>query len=206
MVGAFYDRVMTALGNKDEYCVVLSIGTNRSQASMMGNHEIPKNFHIANFVPQLAILPLADVFITHVGNNSLHEAFFWGCPMLCVPVFGDQHPNAAAVERMGAGIHLASPFAPNPSPNLDHVTVAVLQQALERILVTQRTEIRTACVGIRQEMLVQHEAFHKQAWQEMEAFIEKQTAASHELSKEVPAAMSDVVSEKLLHHSNHLEG
>jgi UDP-N-acetylglucosamine:LPS N-acetylglucosamine transferase len=159
---------MAALGNKEDYCVVLSIGTNRDISSM---NNIPQNFHIANHVPQLAILQLADVFITHVGNNSLHEAFFWGCPMLCIPVFGDQHPNAASVEQMGAGIQIPSPFAPNPSPNLDHVTVEALKDALDNILVSQAEQIRTSCVKIRAEMLQQYKCFHSTAMGKIESFV-----------------------------------
>ena len=67
---------------------------------------------LANDVPQIPLLGMAGLFATHCCNNSIYEAFFLGCTMLCVPVFGDQQPNATAIMDSGVGMQIASPFAP----------------------------------------------------------------------------------------------
>ena len=54
-------------------------------------------------VPQVALLEHTDVFVSHVGANSMHEALFHGVPLVCVPFFGDQPLNARRVVAAGAG-------------------------------------------------------------------------------------------------------
>lgn len=173
MVGSFYKRVLACFGNKPSVCLVLSIGTNRSIIDL---GDVPANVHVANHVPQLAILKLADVFMTHCGNNGVHEAFYFGCPMLCIPVFGDQHPNAASIERMQAGVQIASPFCPDPSPNLDHVTTEAMRDGVNQIL--ESKDIRKACKDIRHMMMSQHKLFHEKALEDMESFIAAETQRS----------------------------
>ena len=104
----------------------------------------------------------------------MHEAFFLGCPMLCIPVFGDQHQNAATVQKLGAGVQIPSPFCPNPSPHLDHVTSEILCEQLHQVLVVNKDAIRSSCQKIRTEMQKRHAYYHSKAMIEMEAFIDKE--------------------------------
>ena len=55
-------------------------------------------------VPQTAVLAHTDVFVTHAGANSMHEALSYGVPLVCTPHFGDQPQNAARVVAEGAGV------------------------------------------------------------------------------------------------------
>ncbi len=65
------------------------------------------------YVDQWHVLDEADLFITHQGINSTHEAIFNCVPMLSYPFFGDQPSLAAKCEQFGLSIRLSDfPRAP----------------------------------------------------------------------------------------------
>ncbi|MGZ4138125.1 MAG: glycosyltransferase, partial [Actinomycetota bacterium] len=53
-----------------------------------------------------AILPIVDLVITHGGNNTVTESWFYGKPMIVLPVFWDQYDNAQRVDELGLGVRL----------------------------------------------------------------------------------------------------
>ena len=168
MVADFYRNVFSFLGDKSEYACIVSIGQNRSIEDM---GTIPSNFFVRQRIPQVLLLAAhADAFITHCGNNGVHESLYTGTPMLCVPVFGDQHPNADTICRLKLGVQIASPFAPAPSPNLDHITAENLCTKLIEVL--GDGSIRDACEKYKGMMQKQHEYFHSQAVGDMENYIQ----------------------------------
>ena len=64
---------------------------------------IPPNIHIYPSVPQIEVLKISDVFVTHGGMNSVSEALVYGVPMVVIPFVSDQPVNAQCVEKIGAG-------------------------------------------------------------------------------------------------------
>ncbi|RWR99561.1 UDP-glycosyltransferase 203B3-like protein, partial [Dinothrombium tinctorium] len=57
-------------------------------------YELANNMWGQPFLPQLEVLPLVDLVITHGGNNTFIETLYFGKPMIVMPIFGDQPDNA----------------------------------------------------------------------------------------------------------------
>ena len=57
-------------------------------------------------VPQTKVLPKVDLVITHGGNNTVIESFYFGKPMIVMPLYVDQFDNAQRVQEKGFGIRL----------------------------------------------------------------------------------------------------
>lgn len=101
-VSGIYKNCFKAFENTN-YQVVLSIG-NKLTMEELG--DIPDNFIVRHYVPQLEILKRADAFITHGGANSIHEGLCFNVPLVVVPQSFDQFMGAIAVENAGAGIYI----------------------------------------------------------------------------------------------------
>ena len=60
-------------------------------------------------VPQIRILPLVDLLINHGSTHTVTERFYFGKPMIVIPLFGDQYHYAQRKQEKGLGIRL-DPF------------------------------------------------------------------------------------------------
>ncbi len=96
--------------------------------------ELAPNMHGAEFLPQASVLPLADLVITHGGNNTTTESLHFGKPMIILPLFWDQHDNAQRMEERGLGVRL-DPY---------EFTDAQLHGALARLLGDEALRARLA--------------------------------------------------------------
>jgi UDP:flavonoid glycosyltransferase YjiC (YdhE family) len=88
---------------------VLSHSRHRVVVSKGPQHaefELADNMWGAEFLPQPALLPRADVVITHAGNNTTTECFHFGKPMVALPLFWDQYDNAQRMHETEFGIRL----------------------------------------------------------------------------------------------------
>ena len=79
-----------------------------SKGPQASEFELAENMWGEELVPQPALLPLADVVVTHAGNNTTTECFHFGRPMVALPLFWDQYDNAQRVAETGYGIRLAT--------------------------------------------------------------------------------------------------
>ena len=68
--------------------------------------ELPDNMWGQQSVPQIQVLPVVDLVITHGGNNTLCETFFFGKPLIVMPMLGDQLDNGQRLLETGLGLRL----------------------------------------------------------------------------------------------------
>jgi MGT family glycosyltransferase len=99
---AFYRNCVRAFADTD-YAVVMSVGDNVNIDSVGA---VPGNFVVRRFVPQLEVLRRSDVFVTHAGMGSVHEALHFGVPMAMYPQMAEQSFVASRIAALGAGIQL----------------------------------------------------------------------------------------------------
>ena len=98
----FFRHCMEALADP-KYAVIMSVGKAVDPGSL---GQVPANFTVAQYVPQLQVLQEADLFITHGGMNSINEAVTYGVPMVVVPNTIEQTINAARIEQLRCGLYL----------------------------------------------------------------------------------------------------
>ena len=96
---SFFQDCIDAFRNEN-VDVIISVGK-KFTISKLKN--VPTNIHIYSSVPQLDVLKIADVIVTHGGMNSISESLVYGCPMVVIPFTSDQPVNARCVEGLGVG-------------------------------------------------------------------------------------------------------
>lgn len=132
----FYRTCITAFRDT-EYLVYMSIGK-KCDVTQLG--EIPANFVVKSFLPQLDILEHADVFITHAGFNSVNEAIYFGVPMLALPQVNDQHMVAKQLTLLQLGI----------TENWEDLTCDRLRDRIEMLIKDEK--IKANSVEMSREM------------------------------------------------------
>jgi UDP:flavonoid glycosyltransferase YjiC (YdhE family) len=90
-------------------------------------------------VPQIKVLSVVDLVITHGGNNTFTETFFFGKPMIVMPLFSDQYDNAQRIEEKGFGIQL------NPYDFEENV----LLESIEKLLNDQKLALKLEKISER---------------------------------------------------------
>jgi len=129
----FYKMCVEALSGVDAH-VVMSIG---KKISVQDLGALPSNISAYSFVPQLEVLRKSDVFITHGGMNSVHEALWFGVPTVIVPQAADQKFVSKRLDALGAGIRIAK----------DEVNADRLRNAVEKILAASSYKEVSAKLG-----------------------------------------------------------
>ena len=98
----FYRNCIHALA-KTDWQVIISMGTNPEHLD-----HLPDNIQIYETVDQMAVLSIADAFITHCGMNSVSEGLYFKVPLVLFPQTPEQGAVAKRTEELGAGIRLKS--------------------------------------------------------------------------------------------------
>jgi zeaxanthin glucosyltransferase len=119
-------RVLAALAGLG---LRVAVATGSADRAELG--ELPSDWLVRGFLPQVRLLSAATAAVNHGGNNSVTEAMTHGVPLLVLPFSTDQFAGAAALEREGFGVSLA----PNTA------TVDELRDGLERVLALPRERL-----------------------------------------------------------------
>jgi MGT family glycosyltransferase len=96
----FFKKCLQAFGHS-HHIVVMTVG-NSVDINLLG--EIPPNFIVKNFVPQLEVIKYASVFIYHGGMQSTLDALTHQVPLVLFPQYSEQYLTAHRLEELGAGI------------------------------------------------------------------------------------------------------
>jgi MGT family glycosyltransferase len=105
---AALERVIEALGALPVRALV-TVGQHLDADSFV----TPPNVSVRGYVPHAAVLPYASAVVTHAGLGTVLAALAHGVPLVCLPLGREQPDNAAAVERVGAGVVLSNDADPS---------------------------------------------------------------------------------------------
>ena len=100
----FYRECVRAFGDLPGWHLVLQTGRHVDPAEL---GDVPADVEVRSWVPQLAILRQADLFVTHAGAGGSQEGLATATPMIAVPQAVDQFGNADMLQRLGVARRLA---------------------------------------------------------------------------------------------------
>ena len=123
-----YRQCLRAFADLDWH-VVMSIGRFVDFADL---GEIPPNFEVHRWIPQLRVLSQASAFVTHAGMGGTMEGLFHGIPLIAIGQAGEQFANAARIEELGLGRQLRA----------EEVTAEALRAALDFLTTDEGTRAR----------------------------------------------------------------
>ena len=90
-----------------KYAVIVSTGDEKAYEKYANSPLNSDSILLVPHTPQVEILKIAHLFITHAGMNSVSEAIQYGVPIICLPLSGDQPFVAWRVaDELGMGIRL----------------------------------------------------------------------------------------------------
>jgi len=126
-----FQKIVTALTKHDDLQLVLSVGDRVDPKQIVS---APKNAIIVPRAPQLELLKLASVCITHAGLNTVLESLAQGVPQVAIPVTFDQPGVAARIAHRQTGV----------VTSLDKLTPGHLSELLDEVLInpTYRTNAK----------------------------------------------------------------
>ena len=120
----FFNTCIDAFSDFDGL-VVMAIGDRNDRSKIK---KAPDNFIIASYVPQTEVLSEADIFITHGGMNSVHDAIHFNVPFVIIPHDKDQPMIAQRLTELEAANRLLK----------EHVNVQTLREAVTDVLSNEK--------------------------------------------------------------------
>jgi MGT family glycosyltransferase len=96
-------RAILAATERPGYQVVLSVGMNTAPETLALARP---DTVVVQRAPQLELLKLATLCVTHAGMNTTLEALTQGVPLVAIPITNDQPGVAARIVASGTGLFL----------------------------------------------------------------------------------------------------
>jgi len=133
---AILEAVSRAVARRPDARATLSLGGASPPAERV-RALVHERVAVHGWVDQWAALGACDVFVTHHGLSSTHEAVARGVPMISAPIFWDQPALAARSQALGLAVPLP------PTATADDVAAALdevarRRDAMRRALATAR--------------------------------------------------------------------
>ncbi len=97
----FFRKCLQAFGSSP-LSLKMSVG-HRVDSS---DWDIPENFMVRPFFPQLEVLTQTQCSVSQGGMNSVQEALYFGVPLVVLPSTGEQTLTANRIQELGLGIGL----------------------------------------------------------------------------------------------------
>lgn len=107
-----------SFGDTDAVVVMAAYNVDTSK------YEVPENFIIKNYVPQLEILKYSSVAITHAGMNSIGDLLYNKVPFVSIPLGADQFYLSNRAGELGATIVL----------DVNNLSPEILRSSVEKVL------------------------------------------------------------------------
>jgi UDP:flavonoid glycosyltransferase YjiC (YdhE family) len=147
-------------GNMDTVQVVISLGGWEPLATRK-SELIRSNVRVEFIVDQWSALQEADIFLTHHGLNSTHEAIYCRVPMLSYPIAFDQPFRAGRCQEFGIALPIAkSTMGPPDSKMLLAGLDKLVHNRLEfdaRLNTIRATQVKLLSENSRvTEMILEH--------------------------------------------------
>lgn len=117
----FYRACVRAFAGLPGWHLVLQIGRHVDPAEL---GDVPASVDVRDWVPQLAVLKQADLFVTHAGAGGSQEGLATATPMIAVPQAADQFGNADVLQGLGVARHL--PMAEATAETLRETALALV--------------------------------------------------------------------------------
>jgi UDP:flavonoid glycosyltransferase YjiC (YdhE family) len=105
-VEATLGSLAEALGAIGDARALLSLGGHADLDDRLASNLARPNVRVTQYVDQWRALKQADVFVTHHGLNSTHEAIYHRVPMLSCPILWDQSALARRCQELGVALPL----------------------------------------------------------------------------------------------------
>jgi UDP:flavonoid glycosyltransferase YjiC (YdhE family) len=141
---ASLETIAEAIAKRPAARALMSLGNAAVPAEALASLRRP-NVAVESFVDQWQVLGEADMFVTHHGLNSTHEAIYSLVPMISHPYLGDQPSMGNFCQELG----IAAPLASNARHSID---VGLVDEALD-MCVTNREQMDAALRQVREAEL-----------------------------------------------------
>ena len=125
------------------YQVIVSMGETANEF-----RDLPANIQVYDSVDQMAVLSIADAFVTHCGMNSASEGLYYNVPLVMAPQTPEQMAVAKRTEELGAGVML--PTSGSSAEDIRNAVGKVLNDSAYKTAAAKISDGFKRCGGVKE--------------------------------------------------------